>query len=47
MLTTVQGDKNDIWILVHDRVVMYIDSKGTVHLPDDLIAFSKIPPLPQ
>lgn len=44
-LKTIQKDGN-IWLCLGDQILMYIEKKGTLHVPGDIIAYSKIPPIP-
>lgn len=39
-----------VWICLGDRVLMYVDAEGSLHVAGDVIAFSptcSLPPIPE
>lgn len=45
-LTCIEKD-NHVWICCNSRVILYVSPDGTLHSPCNIIAYSKIPPLPE
>jgi hypothetical protein len=48
-LKYVKNDSTgDLWIVADDpnKPIMYINKNGILHLPNDVIAFAKLPPIP-
>lgn len=39
-------DIGNLWILVNDKVKLYISSEGVLHIPNDIYAFSSSIPEP-
>lgn len=40
----IEGDNGQVWIMMGNRVLMYINSSGVLHTPNDVVAFAQIPP---
>lgn len=46
-VTTIQNESGDVWVMLGDRVLMYVDRNGTTMFPGDVVACAKIPPPPR
>jgi hypothetical protein len=46
VITSIEGDEGQVWIMMGSRVLMYISQFGSLYVPGDVIAFGNIPPPP-
>jgi hypothetical protein len=45
-LRTVQGERGDVWIMLKDRVLLYIAKDGTLCVKGDVVGSYDIPDPP-
>lgn len=43
----VESEEGELWMMVKDRVVLYIDKEGCMFVPKDVVAFAQIPMPPK
>jgi hypothetical protein len=39
----IEGALGQVWVMMGNRVLLYINSSGVLHTPDNVIAFADIP----
>lgn len=46
VVTTIEGDEGQVWLMLGTRVLMYISKYGSLYVPGDVVAFGNIPAPP-
>lgn len=43
----LQSETGEVWMMVGERVVMYINKQGALHFPNDIVCFAQLPKPPE
>lgn len=43
---TIEGPEGEVWIMMGQKVLMYISKYGSLYMSGDVVAFGNIPPPP-